>query len=155
MTLSEIRWIFEVFVLDTVTSMLNAQTEQRACWNYHDIYRGVRFRQQSRAQHTIFFSSQLPNVLISSYIFFYIQYKRYLYKCSVIIVLLLITWWYLSSNNIMWASLTVTRSFRSWARGQSINQLLQRRQLFPIDQFELLYEVDKMFEGGVKVSLFS
>ena len=30
MDVSEIRWIFEVFV-DTVPSMLNAQTEQRAC----------------------------------------------------------------------------------------------------------------------------
>jgi len=37
--------------------------------------------------------------------------------------------------------------------GQSIDELVERRQLLPLDQFELLDEVHEMLEGGVEMCL--
>lgn len=39
-------------------------------------------------------------------------------------------------------------------RAQLLNQVLERRQLPPVDQVELLHKEDEVLEGGVEVSLF-
>ena len=46
-------------------------------------------------------------------------------------------------------------SLSSGPRGQSVYQLLQRCQLLLINQFELLDEVDKMFERCVEMSFLA
>jgi len=42
----------------------------------------------------------------------------------------------------------------SWDSREPVNELMERRKFFPLDQFELLNEVNEMLERSVKMSLF-